>query len=178
MENANEIMAVIDTSKGVIKLRLFADKVPLTVANFVNLSRRKFYDGLRFHRVISDFMVQTGCPYGNGIGEPGYRFEDEFVDELRHDKPGILSMANAGPGTNGSQFYITHLPTPWLDRHHSVFGEVVGEEDQAVVNSIAQGDKINAIRIEGDISGLMEAKGDRIADWNSILDREYPHLAE
>ena len=109
----NELIAEMETNKGVIHLRLFADQVPFTVANFVNLAGRGFYDGIKFHRVIPDFMVQGGCPLGTGTGEPGYRFEDEFVDDLRHDKPGVLSMANAGPGTNGSQFFITHGLAGW-----------------------------------------------------------------
>ena len=116
--------AVLNTDKGNITLKLFADKVPLTVNNFVFLSRQGFYDGTIFHRVISDFMAQGGDPTGTGMGGPGYRFSDEFSPGLRHDKPGILSMANAGPNTNGSQFFITHIPTPWLDNKHSVFGQV------------------------------------------------------
>ncbi len=130
----------IETSKGTIKLALFADKTPKTVENFSKLSKDGFYDGLEFHRVIPDFMVQGGCPEGTGTGGPGYQFEDEFHPELRHNKPGILSMANAGPNTNGSQFFITHVPTPWLDDKHSVFGEVT--EGQDIIDSIEQGDKI------------------------------------
>jgi cyclophilin family peptidyl-prolyl cis-trans isomerase len=116
--------AVLTTDKGIITVKLFTDKVPLTVNNFVFLSRQGFYDGTIFHRVISDFMVQGGDPTGIGMGGPGYRLSDEFNSGLRHDKPGILSMANAGPNTNGSQFFITHVPTPWLDNKHSVFGQV------------------------------------------------------
>ena len=130
----------IETSKGTIKLTLFEDKTPKTVENFSKLTKDGFYDGLEFHRVIPDFMVQGGCPEGTGTGGPGYKFEDEFHPELRHSKPGILSMANAGPNTNGSQFFITHVPTPWLDDKHSVFGEVT--EGQDIVDSIEQGDKI------------------------------------
>jgi cyclophilin family peptidyl-prolyl cis-trans isomerase len=116
--------AVLITDKGDITVKLFADKVPLTVNNFIFLARQGFYDGTFFHRVISDFMVQGGDPTGSGMGGPGYKFSDEFNPSLRHDKPGILSMANAGPNTNGSQFFITHVPTPWLDNKHSVFGQV------------------------------------------------------
>ena len=116
--------AVMDTDKGEIKLKLFADKTPRTVNNFVFLARQGFYDGTLFHRVIADFMAQGGDPTGSGRGGPGYKFADEFHPQLRHDKPGVLSMANAGPGTNGSQFFITHVPTPWLDNKHSVFGQV------------------------------------------------------
>ena len=156
MTESSELVAVIDTNKGKIRLKLFQDKTPLTVANFVNLARRDFYKDLTFHRVISDFMVQGGCPLGNGTGGPGYSFQDEFVDDLCHDKPGILSMANSGPDTNGSQFFITHLATPWLDQHHTVFGEVVSSEDQDVVNSIGSNDPIRNITIEGDCATLME----------------------
>jgi cyclophilin family peptidyl-prolyl cis-trans isomerase len=153
------LYANFETNKGTILVRLFYDKTPMTVGNFVGLAEGKlpwrdqagkektshYYDGLIFHRVIPDFMVQGGDPLGKGYGGPGYQFPDEFVPELRHSKPGILSMANAGPGTNGSQFFITHVPTPWLDGKHTVFGEVV--EGQSVVNAIAGGDKIVKLTI-------------------------------
>jgi len=171
-----DIVAVFETDKGTIRIRLFDRKTPVTVANFVNLTRRNFYQDLNFHRVISDFMIQGGCPHGTGTGDPGYRFEDEFVPELRHDKAGILSMANAGPGTNGSQFFITHLPTPHLDNNHTVFGEVLGDEDQAVIDRISRGDKIKNITIEGDVTALFEKTAVRIKEWNSILDRKFPDL--
>lgn len=138
-------VATFDTDKGTIRIELFADKTPKTVANFEKLVGQKFYDGLIFHRVIPDFMIQGGCPQGRGTGGPGYQFEDEFHPELKHDAPGILSMANAGPNTNGSQFFITHVPTPWLDGKHSVFGKVL--EGQDVVDSIEQGDHIKTLRI-------------------------------
>jgi len=121
--------AILHTDKGDITMALFAEKTPRTVNNFVFLAREGFYDGTVFHRVIADFMVQGGDPTGTGRGGPGYRFKDEFAPSLRHDKPGILSMANAGPNTNGSQFFITHVPTPWLDGKHSVFGQVTGGLD-------------------------------------------------
>ena len=121
--------AVLETDKGVITLELFGDKTPKTVNNFVFLARQGFYDGTIFHRVISDFMAQGGDPDGRGTGGPGYRFADEFHPSLKHDKPGVLSMANAGPGTNGSQFFITHVPTPWLDGKHTIFGQVVSGMD-------------------------------------------------
>ena len=168
---STELRAVIETGKGNIRINLFADQTPLTVANFVNLAQRDFYKGLSFHRVIADFMIQGGCPLGSGTGGPGYRFEDEFVSGLKHSKPGILSMANAGRGTNGSQFFITHVPTPWLDGNHTVFGEVVDASDQAVVNSIQQGDKIVNITIEGDTAPLMAKVGPRVAEWNKVLDQ-------
>jgi cyclophilin family peptidyl-prolyl cis-trans isomerase len=134
--------AVFHTDKGDIKVHLHADKVPKTVNNFVFLARQGFYDGTSFHRVITDFMAQGGDPTGSGSGGPGYRFADEFHPKLRHDKPGILSMANAGPGTNGSQFFITHVPTPWLDNKHSVFGEVIDGLD--VLLSIPERDPMRA----------------------------------
>ncbi|MBT8230944.1 MAG: peptidylprolyl isomerase [Saprospiraceae bacterium] len=140
-----DIKATIKTSKGDINLLLFAPKTPKTVCNFIELAKAGYYDGLSFHRVISDFMVQGGCPYGDGRGGPGYKFEDEFNPELRHDTPGVLSMANAGPNTNGSQFFITHVATPWLDNNHTVFGKVISEEDQEVVNNIRQGDIIESV---------------------------------
>jgi peptidyl-prolyl cis-trans isomerase B (cyclophilin B) len=170
----SELTAVFETSKGKIKCRLFGEQTPVTVANFVNLAQRGFYNGLKFHRVIANFMVQGGCPYGSGTGGPGYRFEDECKPELKHNKPGILSMANAGPGTNGSQFFITHVPTDWLDGKHTVFGEVFGNEDQDVVNAIAQGDEIVSIAIEGDSAALLEKMAGRVEEWNKELDRNFP----
>lgn len=169
-----DLKATISTSKGDIHLTLYASKTPVTVANFVNLTQRGFYNGLKFHRVIADFMIQGGCPRGDGTGDPGYRFEDEFPTGLKHDRPGILSMANAGPGTNGSQFFITHVPTPWLDGKHTIFGSIVGPEDQKIVNKIAVGDKINAITIEGDTGPLMSKEKDRIAKWDAVLDKAFP----
>jgi len=138
-------IATFETNKGTIKIQLFDDKTPKTVANFEKLVVESFYDGLKFHRVIPDFMVQGGCPMGTGTGGPGYKFADEFHKDLKHDKPGILSMANSGPNTNGSQFFITHVPTPWLDGKHSVFGNVI--EGQDVVDSIEQGDKITSVTV-------------------------------
>ncbi len=161
--------ATIHTSKGDIHLVLHADKTPITVANFVNLAQRGFYNDKKFHRVIDNFMVQGGCPQGTGTGGPGYKFEDEFVPGLRHDGPGILSMANAGPGTNGSQFFITHVPTAWLDNKHTVFGRVVSEADQKVVNSIKGGDKITTIEIEGDTAPLFAATKAHLDKWNAVL---------
>ncbi|WP_028920525.1 peptidylprolyl isomerase [Pseudoxanthomonas suwonensis] len=160
------LTAILDTAKGVIKIDLLADKAPLTVANFVNLARRGFYDGLNFHRVIADFMIQGGCPEGSGRGGPGYRFEDETANGVAHER-GVLSMANAGPNTNGSQFFITHVATPWLDGRHTVFGKVL--EGQDVVDAIAQGDKINSVKIEGDAEAVLAAKADRVAEWNRYL---------
>jgi peptidyl-prolyl cis-trans isomerase B (cyclophilin B) len=164
-----DLTATIATARGNIRLRLFADKAPITVANFVNLTQKGFYDGLTFHRVIPDFMIQGGCPNGSGTGGPGYRFEDECRPDLRHDKPGILSMANAGPGTNGSQFFITHGPTNWLDGKHTVFGEVLDASDQAVVDQVRAGDKMDSVTIDGDTSALFDAAADHLARWNAVL---------
>ena len=168
----SDIKAEIKTAKGSIHLKLFPEQTPVTCASFVNLAERGFYDGLNFHRVIADFMIQGGCPLGTGTGGPGYRFEDECNSELKHDRPGILSMANAGPGTNGSQFFITHVPTDWLNGKHTVFGCVEDEASQKIVNSIRQGDRIEAVVITGDTSALMDKLTDRIGEWNTILDEE------
>lgn len=165
MEN---IRILLKTSKGDIALTLFAPKTPVTVANFINLAQRGYYDGVKFHRVIADFMVQGGDPTGTGAGGPGYTFEDECDKSLKHDKPGILSMANRGPRTNGSQFFITHVPTPWLDGKHTVFGEVT--EGQDVVNKIAQGDTITKIEVLDSPAELLTAQADRIAAWDKALD--------
>ncbi len=172
------LYANMETSKGKIVLQLEFEKVPLTVVNFVGLAEgtkyyakapgepakkqdKPFYDGLTFHRVIPNFMIQGGDPQGNGAGGPGYRFRDEFDKTLRHDKPGTLSMANAGPGSNGSQFFITHVATPWLDDHHSVFGHVV--EGQDVVNKIVKGDTITAVKILRVGEKAKQFKGDEAA---------------
>ena len=160
------LIAHFDTARGPIKIELYPDKAPLTVANFVNLAKRGFYDGLNFHRVIADFMIQGGCPEGSGRGGPGYRFEDETDNGVRHER-GVLSMANAGPSTNGSQFFITHTATPWLDGKHTVFGKVI--EGLDVVDSVAQGDAINKITIEGGADAVLAARADRVAEWNRLL---------
>lgn len=165
----NGIYAKFNTTKGVVIAKLTHDKTPGTVGNFVALAEgnlendfrqqgKPYYDGLKFHRVIPDFMVQAGCPQGTGTGGPGYNFDDEIDSTLTHSKPGILSMANAGPGTNGSQFFITHVATPWLDGKHTVFGHVV--EGQDVVDAIAQGDLIDSIEII--------REGDEAKNWNAV----------
>ncbi|QOG02016.1 peptidylprolyl isomerase [Flavobacterium sp. MDT1-60] len=152
----NGIYAKFNTSKGSILVKLTHDLTPGTVGNFVALAEgnmenkvkpqgQKFYDGLTFHRVIPDFMIQGGCPKGTGTGDPGYKFDDEFHPSLKHDRPGVLAMANSGPASNGSQFYITHVPTSWLDGKHTVFGHVV--EGQDVVDAVAQGDNLDAVEI-------------------------------
>ena len=174
IENKENIMgqltATIKTNRGDIRLNLFDDRAPVTVASFVNLAKRGFYNGLTFHRVIADFMIQGGCPRGTGTGGPGYQFEDECTPALKHDRPGILSMANAGPGTNGSQFFVTHVPTPWLDGKHTVFGAVVDESDMKTVNSIRQKDRIESIAISGDTADLFAKMADRIEQWNNALE--------
>lgn len=163
------IYAIFTTPKGTIKVRLTHNETPGTVGNFVALAEGNlensqkqqgipYYDGLTFHRVIADFMIQGGCPLSTGTGGPGYQFDDEFHPELKHGRPGVLSMANAGPGTNGSQFFITHNETPWLDGKHTVFGFV--EEGQEVVDAIAQGDAIEKITIE--------RIGDAAQSWNAV----------
>ncbi|MFM1807947.1 MAG: hypothetical protein RLZZ242_672 [Bacteroidota bacterium] len=163
------IYARIETTKGEILIQLTHDKTPGTVGNFVALAEGNlensvksqgtpYYNGLTFHRVIPDFMIQGGCPLGSGTGDPGYKFDDEFHPELKHDRPGVLSMANAGPGTNGSQFFITHVPTPWLDNKHTVFGFVV--DGQSVVDRITQGDAIATIEIV--------RQGAEAAQWNAV----------
>ena len=170
----SQLQAVMKTSKGDIRLNLFPEKTPVTCASFVNLVQRGYYNGLSFHRVIPDFMIQGGCPQGTGTGGPGYKFEDECTPDLKHDGPGVLSMANAGPGTNGSQFFITHVATDWLNGKHTVFGRVVGEEDQKVVDAIGQGDTIDSVVIEGDTAGLLETQVERVMEWNKVLDQRYP----
>ena len=170
LASADPLTATLKTSKGTIEIALEAEKTPVTVANFVNLAQKGFYNGIKFHRVIPDFMIQGGDPTGTGAGGPGYRFEDEFDATLKHTGPGILSMANAGPGTNGSQFFITHVATPWLDGKHSVFGHVLKGQD--VVDSIAQGDTIESVVINGDTKALFgNAKvAAKLASWNEALE--------
>lgn len=160
------LIATFDTARGPIRVELAADKAPLTVANFVNLAKRGFYDGLSFHRVIPDFMVQGGCPESSGRGGPGYKFEDEVKNGLSHER-GVLSMANAGPNTNGSQFFITHIKTDWLDGKHTVFGKVI--EGLDVVDAVKQGDAITSVKIEGDADAALAAHAGRVAEWNKAL---------
>lgn len=150
------LVAKIITNKGDINLELYDKIAPLTVANFVSLIRKGYYNNISFHRVIKDFMIQTGDPTGTGMGGPGYSFKDEFVEGVIFDSPGILAMANAGPNTNGSQFFITHVNTPWLNYKHTIFGKVLSEEDQKVVDSIMQDDKLISIEINGDVDKYNE----------------------
>ena len=138
-------IATIETNRGSIRVELYDEKAPKTVANFETLAKKGFYNGLKFHRVIPDFMIQTGCPEGTGRGGPGYSFKDEFHSDLKHDGPGVLSMANSGPNSNGSQFFITHVATPWLDGKPSVFGRVI--EGQDIVDTIKQGDSMKQVTV-------------------------------
>ncbi len=164
MEN---IRIILNTSRGAIEATLFASEVPMTAANFLNLAKRGYYNGVTFHRVIKDFMIQGGDPTGTGSGGPGYRFPDEIRKGLKHSKPGVFSMANAGPNTNGSQFFITHLPTPHLDGKHAVFGEVTKGQD--VVDAVQKGDKIESIEILDSTDALFESEKDLVAAWNKAL---------
>lgn len=169
---AQGLVAIIETSKGVIEAELNDRAAPTTVANFANLAIRGFYDGLTFHRVERNFMVQGGDPLGNGSGGPGYRFAGEII--LKHNQPGILSMANSGPGTDGSQFFLTYLATPHLDGIHSVFGKVIN--GQRVIFDIQRRDVINSISIKGDPTNLFKRKAEDLETWNRALDRNYPDL--
>jgi peptidyl-prolyl cis-trans isomerase B (cyclophilin B) len=162
-----DIRILFKTSRGGIEGTIFASKVPMTAANFLNLAKRGYYNGIKFHRVIPDFMIQGGDPTGTGSGGPGYKFADEIHPSLKHTKPGLFSMANAGPGTNGSQFFITHVPCPWLDGKHAVFGEVTKGQD--VVNAIKQGDSITGIDILDPADELFTAQKANIDKWNAAL---------
>jgi peptidyl-prolyl cis-trans isomerase B (cyclophilin B) len=162
-----DIKIKMTTSKGDLSITMYAADTPMTCASFLNLAARGYYDGIKFHRVIPNFMIQGGDPTGTGSGGPGYKFQDECRSSLKHDKPGMLSMANAGPGTNGSQFFVTHGPTPHLDGKHTVFGHVT--EGQDVVDSIAQGDTINSIEILDSTDTLFAEQADNLAKWNKVL---------
>ena len=157
------------TNKGEININLLPEKSPVTVASFVNLVKNGYYNGLKFHRVIEDFMAQGGDPTGTGMGGPGYRFEDEVDNGLDFSVPGKLAMANAGPGTNGSQFFITTVPTEWLNGNHTIFGEVVSESDLEVVKLLSNNDVMERVEIKGDVNGILDTYKDRVAQWNSIL---------
>ena len=157
------------TNKGEININLLPEKSPVTVASFVNLVKHGYYDGLKFHRVIEDFMAQGGDPTGTGMGGPGYRFEDEVNNGLNFSVPGKLAMANAGPGTNGSQFFITTVPTEWLNGNHTIFGEVVSNSDLEVVKLLSNNDVMERVEIEGDVKEILDNYKDRISEWNLIL---------
>ena len=159
----------IITAKGDVNINLLSDKSPVTVANFVNLAKKGYYDGLKFHRVIDNFMAQGGDPTGTGMGGPGYQFEDEVNNGLNFSKAGKLAMANAGPGTNGSQFFITTVPTEWLNGNHTIFGEVVSDSDLEVVKLLSNNDVMERVEIEGDVKEILDTYKDRVAQWNLIL---------
>ena len=157
------------TNKGEININLLPEKSPVTVASFVNLVKHGYYDGLKFHRVIEDFMAQGGDPTGTGMGGPGYRFEDEVNNGLNFSVPGKLAMANAGPGTNGSQFFITTVPTEWLNGNHTIFGETVSDADIEVVKLLSNNDVMEKVEIEGDVNEILDTYKDRVAEWNKVL---------
>ena len=157
------------TNKGEININLLPEKSPVTVASFVNLVKNGYYNGLKFHRVIEDFMAQGGDPTGTGMGGPGYRFEDEVNNGLDFSVPGKLAMANAGPGTNGSQFFITTVPTEWLNGNHTIFGEVVSESDLEVVKLLSNNDVMERVEISGDVKEILDTYKDRISEWSLIL---------
>ena len=163
------MQATIKTTKGSINIDLFHEKTKMTVSNFANLSQRGFYNNLTFHRVLDDFMIQGGCPIGTGTGDAGYKFKDEFHNDLKHDKPGVLSMANSGPNTNGSQFFITHVATPWLDKKHTVFGAVSDQDSLNIINKIQQNDLIESIEISGKLDEDAETKR-ALQKWNQVID--------
>ena len=165
----------IMTDKGDININLLPEKSPVTVANFVNLAKKGYYDGLKFHRVIDNFMAQGGDPTGTGAGGPGYRFEDEVDNGLNFSKSGKLAMANAGPGTNGSQFFITTVPTEWLNGNHTIFGEVVSDDDLKVVKKLSNGDVMKKVAVEGDVDAFLKTQKNRVDSWNKILKQNFPN---
>ena len=165
----------IITAKGDVNINLLPDKSPVTVANFVNLAKKGYYDGLKFHRVIDNFMAQGGDPTGTGMGGPGYRFEDEVNNGLNFSKAGKLAMANAGPGTNGSQFFITTVPTEWLNGNHTILGEVVSDADLAVVKKLSNGDVMTKVVVEGDIDAFLKTQKNRVDSWNKTLKQNFPN---
>jgi len=165
----------IITAKGDVNINLLPDKSPVTVANFVNLAKKGYYDGLKFHRVIDNFMAQGGDPTGTGAGGPGYRFEDEVNNGLNFSKAGKLAMANAGPGTNGSQFFITTVPTEWLNGNHTIFGEVASEADLDVVKKLSNGDVMTKVVVEGDIDAFLKTQKNRVDSWNKTLKQNFPN---
>lgn len=165
----------IMTEKGDININLLPEKSPVTVANFVNLAKKGYYDGLKFHRVIDNFMAQGGDPTGTGAGGPGYQFEDEVNNGLNFSKAGKLAMANAGPGTNGSQFFITTVPTEWLNGNHTIFGEVVSDDDLKVVKKLSNGDVMKKVVVEGDVDAFLKTQKNRVDSWNKTLKQNFPN---
>ena len=165
----------IITAKGDVNINLLPDKSPVTVANFVNLAKKGYYDGLKFHRVIDNFMAQGGDSTGTGMGGPGYRFEDEVNNGLNFSKAGKLAMANAGPGTNGSQFFITTVPTEWLNGNHTIFGEVASETDLDIVKKLSNGDVMTKVVVEGDVDAFLKTQKTRVDSWNKTLKQNFPN---
>ena len=165
----------IMTEKGDININLLPEKSPVTVANFVNLAKKGYYYGLKFHRVIDNFMAQGGDPTGTGAGGPGYQFEDEVNNGLNFSKAGKLAMANAGPGTNGSQFFITTVPTEWLNGNHTIFGEVVSDDDLKVVKKLSNGDVMKKVVVEGDVDAFLKTQKNRVDSWNKTLKQNFPN---
>ena len=165
----------IMTEKGDININLLPEKSPVTVANFVNLAKKGYYDGLKFHRVIDNFMAQGGDPTGTGAGGPGYQFEDEVDNGLNFSKAGKLAMANAGPGTNGSQFFITTVPTEWLNGHHTIFGEIVSDNDLKVVKKLTNGDIMKKVVVEGAVDAFLKTQKNRVDSWNKTLKQNFPN---
>lgn len=165
----------IMTDKGDININLLPEKSPVTVANFVNLAKKGYYDGLKFHRVIDNFMAQGGDPTGTGAGGPGYQFEDEVNNGLNFSKAGKLAMANAGPATNGSQFFITTVPTEWLNGNHTIFGEVVSDDDLKVVKKLSNGDVMKKVVVEGDVDAFLKTQKNRVDSWNKTLKQNFPN---
>ena len=165
----------IMTEKGDININLLPEKSPITVANFVNLAKKGYYDGLKFHRVIDNFMAQGGDPTGTGAGGPGYQFEDEVNNGLNFSKAGKLAMANAGPATNGSQFFITTVPTEWLNGNHTIFGEVVSDDDLKVVKKLSNGDVMKKVVVEGDVDAFLKTQKNRVDSWNKTLKQNFPN---
>ena len=165
----------IITAKGDVNINLLPDKSPVTVANFVNLAKKGYYDGLKFHRVIDNFMAQGGDPTGTGMGGPGYQFEDEVNNGLNFSKAGKLAMANAGPGTNGSQFFITTVPTEWLNGNHTIFGEVVSNADLDVVKKLSNGDIMTKVTVEGDVDSFLKTQKSKVDSWNKVLKQNFPN---
>ncbi|MCK5780486.1 MAG: peptidylprolyl isomerase [Psychrilyobacter sp.] len=174
----NNIRATIVTSQGDVNFYLYPEAAPVTVANFINLAKRGYYNDLKFHRVVDNFMVQGGDPLETGLGGPGYQIEDEFVDWLDFYQVGMLAMANAGPNTGGSQFFMTMYAADWLNHKHTVFGEVVSDADLAVIRKLEVGDRIKEIRFEGDVDFFLALEKDRVDEWNTVLDENYPNLKE
>ena len=165
----------ITTAKGDVNINLLPEKSPVTVANFVNLAKHGYYDGLKFHRGIENFMAQGGDPTGTGMGGPGYKFEDEVNNGLNFSKAGKLAMANAGPGTNGSQFFITTVPTEWLNGNHTIFGEVVSNADLDIVKKLSNGDIMTKVTVEGDIDSFLKTQKSKVDSWNKVLKQNFPN---